>query len=255
MLKRWKSARAFQQAHGGAEYRAKQALVSHFGRRVLAGPFAGLQYGNDVVCGAYVAKLVGSYEEELHGVIEQIKVRQYRRIVDVGCAEGYYAVGLAVQMPGARVLAYDIDENARRYCADLARLNGVAGRVEVRGRCGHAKLEASCGPETLVVCDCEGFEHELLDPAAVPRLKQTDLLVELHDCLRPGLTPDLLARFAHTHDVQLIESRERAVQDYPVLEVMRAEDRPWAVREGRGAVMQWAYFTARGVGQSSVAAA
>lgn len=243
-LKRWKNARYFREAHGGAEYRAKKALVQHYGLKVLAGPFAGMRYGDDVQCGAYVAKLVGSYEEELHGVIQQIIARRYRRVVDVGCAEGYYAVGLALKLPEAQVLAYDINDDARRFCADLAKRNGVADRVELRGSCDHAELSRLCDQHTLVVCDCEGFEFDLLDPAKVPGLATTDMLVELHEYTRPGLTSELLRRFAATHRAVLVDTQDRDSTRYPMLEVVEPADRPWAVREGRGVAMQWVYFTA-----------
>ena len=50
-----------------------------------------------------------------------------------GCAEGYYAVGMARLAPEITVYAYDIEERARIACADLAQRNGVADRVIVGG--------------------------------------------------------------------------------------------------------------------------
>ena len=66
-------------------YRAKQALVKHYGKKVITGPFQEMRYGDNVACSAYVAKLVGSYEE-LHAVIEQIIQTPYKAVIDIGCA-------------------------------------------------------------------------------------------------------------------------------------------------------------------------
>jgi hypothetical protein len=232
----------FRFAHGGSEHRAKRALVRRHGKSVLTGPFKGMRYGDDVACSAYVAKLVGSYEQELHAVISEIIGTGYKAIVDVGCAEGYYAVGFAIRMPDALVHAFDTDSDARWYCAELAKLNGVSNRVKTGGFCDHAALQAICGSETLVLCDCEGFELELLDPARAPGLATTDILVELHDFIRPGISAELLSRFRTTHEVRLLDTTDRNPEDYTVLQDVAPADRYWAVREGRPAKMQWAFL-------------
>ena len=54
-------------------------------------------------------------------------------VLNIGCAEGYYAVGLARRMPQARVLAFDINRTAQDTCRALAAKNGVADRVQVSG--------------------------------------------------------------------------------------------------------------------------
>ena len=87
-------------------------------------------------------KLVGSYEAELHGVIEQIVATDYQVVVDVGCAEGYYANGLARRLPSARVYAFDTDPEARHLCEAMAALNGVEKRVIVGGKCEPDDLNA-----------------------------------------------------------------------------------------------------------------
>ena len=235
----------FKLAHGSAEFRATEALVAAHGRQVLGGPFKGLKYGESVSCSAYVAKLVGSYEEELHETIEKIISRNYKTVIDVGCAEGYYAVGLAKRMPQAKVYAFDADPDAKRMCRGLARLNAVQSKVVIGGWCDHAALERLAGKDAIVVCDCEGFELDLLDPVEAPILRTSDMLVELHDLFRPEITPTLLSRFEATHNITLINTRGRDAATYEILSVVAPADRPWAVREGRHAEMQWAYFEAK----------
>jgi hypothetical protein len=92
------------------------------------------------------------------------------------------------------------------------------------------------------MCDCEGFELDLLDPARIPELETVDILVELHDFIRPGLTADLLSRFRTTHDIRLIDTTDRNPDDYAVLKDVAPNDRYWAVREGRPAKMQWSFL-------------
>jgi hypothetical protein len=223
-------------------FRAKQVLRRRYGTRILTGPFQGVKYGKDVVYGAYAPKLVGIYEEELHSVIEKIIRRGYSIVVNVGCGEGYYSVGLASRMPDAVVYAFDTDSAAQHHCAELAKLNSVSKRVHVRGFCSHRELQQLCGRNSVIICDCEGFEEALLDPDLVPQLASTDVLVELHEFIKPGITNTVLSRFRKTHALTLIDAKDRDPENYPLLRIFRPPDRYAAVDEHRPAAMQWAYL-------------
>jgi len=69
-------------------------------RTVASGPFRGMRYVARAYHSAYHAKLLGTYEMELHGIVEELCRETPGIIVDVGAAEGYYAVGLAMRLPG-----------------------------------------------------------------------------------------------------------------------------------------------------------
>jgi hypothetical protein len=229
-----------------ATYRSKRvvrSLVKRYGLVVQSGPFAGMNYVRQAVCSTLAPKLLGSYEEELHGVLAQVLATDYETIIDVGCAEGYYAVGLAMRLPRARVHAFDIDARARQLCDTMAQANNVAGQVLVEGACTQERLQAlTRSGRTLIVCDCEGYELELLQPELAPGLRTSDLLVELHDMIDPRITPTIIARFAATHDITLINSVERDPSAYPVLKDFNLLTRRVAVSEFRDGQMQWAFM-------------
>lgn len=188
----------------------ENTLVAQSGEVVLAGPFAGMIYSVKASEGARTARLLGVYEAALAPVIETIVERAYPLVIDVGSAEGYYAVGLARRMPGARVLARDDNPAARALCATLAAANGVALQIEVGGRLGHADFAICAAQPTVVICDIEGAEAELLDPDRAPGLRHADILVEVHEGMRPGLLAALQARFAPSHSATLIQPRLEA---------------------------------------------
>lgn len=181
-------------------------IQHHDGATVQHGPFQGMSFSTRSTEGARAARLLGAYEASLIPVIEDIIAGGCPLLVDIGSAEGYYAVGMARRMAGTRVLARDASELAQRACRSLAIENGVSQRVEVGGLFGHADFEALEGPR-VVICDIEGAEVELLDPIAAPSLRQTDILVECHDGLVPGATATLADRFAASHTVTRIERR------------------------------------------------
>src|SRR5450755_4173812 len=86
---------------------------------VQTGPFAGLRLhdvqtwgkGEDVG-----PQLLGVYEQELHAPLQGFLTKNPSTIINVGCAEGYYAIGLGLRLPQARVWAFDIDARAQDAC-------------------------------------------------------------------------------------------------------------------------------------------
>ena len=220
----------------------KRVIVERHGLVVLNGPFTGMTYVPFAADGALVPRLLGSYEAELHSVIERILEIGYTKIVNIGCGEGYYAVGLALRLPRAYVYAFDADPVARHLCQQLVRNNGVADRVIISGKCDTGQLRRLPLERALVICDCEGCELDLLRPDLVPGLWMCDILVELHDHLNPSISPSILARFAATHASRLVSSCRRDPAAYSVLETLDVQSRHLAVDEFRPGVMQWAFL-------------
>ena len=222
-----------------------QSFVEEHGRRVLSGPFTGMAYVTQARGSALMPKLLGSYEEELHEVIEKIVATDYAGVIDIGCAEGYYANGLAMRMPSTRIYAFDTDLSAQALCAEMARLNAVEARVSVSGECRTADLNTLIKKRTLIICDCEGFESEILRPDLVPAMARTDILVELHDHVQPGITPLILKRFEDTHRATTITAAERDATYYPQLRFPNLRNRQLAVSEFRQSGQQWVFLASK----------
>jgi hypothetical protein len=225
---------------------ANARFVAEHGLVVSGGPFRGMRYlpGLEASQGDLVTKLLGSYEHELHAAVAAWPGSGLALAVNVGCAEGYYAVGLALADPTLKVLAYDVDPQARRLCAALAALNLVADRVQVHGWCDPATLAALPERGVGLFVDCEGYELTLLDPAAAPVLRHWSILVELHDFVDPTITETICARFADSHEIELIESTPRSV-DAPELSALAPRTRRLVLDE-RPVAMRWASLTPRG---------
>ena len=166
-------------------------------------------------------------------------------VIDVGSAEGYYAVGFALTIQKAMVHAFDIDPIARERCLKMAELNGVGERVRVAGRCDPTSLSAFPEHRVALFSDCEGAERTLLDPVLAPRLRSWPLLVELHDFLDPTITSTICERFALTHEIEIIEG-ERREHDIPTeLSFATGRQRTALLSEHRPAQMRWAHMRPR----------
>jgi hypothetical protein len=166
--------------------------------RIWSGPFTGMCYIGNAASNAriHIPKLLGIYEREVNPHIEQACALNFPLIVNVGAAEGYYAVGMARRNPMARVIAFEMDAGSRAALAETIKLNDVGNRVEIRGKCEPEDLERALAdtPRPLVICDVEGYESVLLDPLSVPSLRRTWILVELHEFVERGIS-DKMADF------------------------------------------------------------
>ncbi|MEY3961007.1 MAG: hypothetical protein RIR14_1661 [Pseudomonadota bacterium] len=231
-----------------AKWRAElvaNTLIQRSGGVVLSGPFQGMLYEVRAAEGSRAARLIGAYEASLHPVIEEIVARAPDLVIDIGSAEGYYAVGLARRLPGARVLARDASDKAQDLCRTLAAANGVADRVEVGGLWSHADFAVCAKARAVVICDIEGAEEALLDPVAAPGLIHADILVECHPGISPGVTERLAARFAPTHRLRQIG---RKLDDSGLpgwMENLSDLDRLLALWEWRAAPTPWLWMEKR----------
>lgn len=216
----------------------EQRFISQHGATVHAGPFQGLRYIERSAGSSLLPKLIGSYEQELNEELENVLKTPYDTIIDVGCAEGYFAVGCAWRVPSAQVFAYDTNPGAQTLCQELATLNNV--KVNLGRRCTPAVLNERIKGATLVICDCEGYEFELLDPVRVPGLRGADIVVEIHGTAEP-----LLDRFQSTHEITSLFSHDRDPTAYPLIEGFTREEQDLALSEFRHGIQCWAVMKAK----------
>ena len=222
-------------------------LLQNNGTKVMQGPLRGLDFLSTSSEGCYVAKILGCYEQPLQPFIEMAFARQYSTVINVGCAEGYYAVGMAKRMPHTEVHAFDLDVSAQSKCAELAEKNSVQDRVVVGGEFHPSDFAHYTSQSVLLMCDIEGAELELLDPLKSPALRKMDLIVESHECLRAGITAELIERFDSTHHVSLVgDDGQRTLEEVPEWFMNLAHlDQLLATWEWRSGPTPWLVMTCR----------
>lgn len=221
-------------------------LYGHTQGFVQSGPFMGMKVLDKTSWpDTHLAPiLLGCYEEELHGVLEQ-HIRRLgsferpARIAVVGCAEGYYAIGLKLRMRSATVYGVDKDNAALSVMAEAAQVNGVE---IVTG----ADLSEVFRDLDLLIMDCEGHEVEYLDLGRFPQLASAAALVEIHNM--PGQATDeiLLERFKGTHRIDMLLEGPRNPNKFKELCPLTSDARWMAVNEGRPCLMGWFHMQPRG---------
>jgi len=187
--------------------------------RIVAGPFRQMRYLRTAFASAHSAKLLGTYEKELHDVIANISHGDFQTVIDIGAAEGYYAVGLARKLSSSnvRVIAFEQQQEGRDLLKKLAAYNSV-DNLDIHGECGTHDLETVLGQpgRTLIVCDVEGYEIHLLDPQLIRGLLDCWILVELHDTPGVPVSEVIRKRFDQTHSISKMTLAPRSWDDFPV---------------------------------------
>ena len=228
--------------------------------RIRCGPFAGMLWALEGCAQSrlgtthrssfhsapiHIPKLLGIYERELNPYIEQACALNFPLIINIGAAEGYYAVGMALRNPGAKVIAFEKEATERSALAEAVRLNAVRDHVEIREKCEPEDLKCAIAdtPRVFVICDAEGCEAMLLDPVSVPSLRRAFMLVELHEFIERGILEKIRRRFSATHHVSQVVQQKRAILDFPfktfyTLCLPKSYLR-WAVSESRPERMTW----------------
>ena len=211
---------------------------------VRTGFMKGLKYPGFSSFGSSIfPKLSGTYESELTDAFLKFERNNYSCIIDVGCAEGFYAVGLAQRFKEAKLYAFDISETAQQLCKEMAVLNNVSDRVEVRQECTAENLSTLVKAQrSLIICDCEGYERHLFTKEMIASLQNSDLIIELHPMHEKDVKEYLHQLFTDTHTIDYVSSYDdnRKIFELPdVYSSLSKIDKIKIVQEGRAFSMDW----------------
>lgn len=158
--------------------------------------------------------LLGVWEKELSFIWDSLGSQRF--IIDVGAAEGFYAVGLAQKYPDKKIIAFEMNPSSKQLLEMIAKDNSVTN-LEIHGKCEYEDL-AKLGEKldgSIIIMDCEGYEIHLLEGSKPSIFQKTHILVELHEMYELGCTDILKNRFEETHQISEIEGQYRKIEDWP----------------------------------------
>jgi hypothetical protein len=155
-------------------------VAEHFDYTVQDGLFGGMRYTRAAVLTHHATpNLLGTYERQLYPLLKEAASR-CELIVDIGSAEGYFAVGLA-RLTGRPVVAFDVNGKERQIVRKMAALNKASHLVTISDWCASSNLAGLVrGKRALVFCDIDGGEFSLFNSEAIEALTGCDVFIELH---------------------------------------------------------------------------
>jgi len=179
---------------------------------VASGLFKGMRWPRETIVGSeFAPKVLGTYELEIQETFRQMLTDpRVTSFVDVGAAEGYYAVGAAFVAQRIPVFAFEIQTSAHAGIKELAEANNVGDRVTVLGEFRASDFDAArLGGSPLVLVDIDGGEEHLIDDAFIRLFRHASLLLEIHDFVSPGLGSKIRERLQDSHSTEVILYRPR----------------------------------------------
>lgn len=211
---------------------------------VIQGPFKNMKilkkfsWGDGDTSG----KLLGLYESELHQYIEQALNNNPDVFVNIGCAEGFYGIGLALRNPNVTSALFDINDQAISIARENAYINNVHN-IQFNSNCSIDNIKSYLVNKNhpLIIIDIEGHENTLLNPNIIPELLNSSIIVESHDCIIPNTTQNIINQFKFTHNIYQISQGPKnpyidIIHDLPDI------DKMILCMEFRPSTMSWLYM-------------
>lgn len=225
-----------------------QKLFQELGGIVRYGPMKGLKLADGLSwdSGDKAPMLLGIYEREVLESLQQAS-RAHDTVVDLGAADGYYGVGLVKSGMFQRSYCFELTARGQAAIKELAAANELENRVHVFGTAdaGFCKLLVSEGVKldhSVVLCDIEGAEFETFTEETLAALRQSIVIIEIHDFLREDGPEQFLAlkrRASAWFAISEMRTGARDLSLFPECRRLSDSDRWLMASEGRGELMTW----------------
>jgi hypothetical protein len=216
-----------------------------FSSTVKHGPFKGMRlisdkwWGNDSV-----SMYFGLYEQEILNELASLS-REQKIFIDIGAANGYYAIGVLVGSLFEESICYELSDNGRDVIQRNAVLNGVSNKIEIRGAAQKDFFEQipdGKRQQAVLLIDIEGAEFELLTDRFFNAFRRSTIFVELHErAFADGQQrlANLRAIASQMFNIKEIRMGARDPGKFLELQELSDTDRWLICSEGRPFMMHW----------------
>lgn len=185
---------------------------------------------------------LGTYENQLYPYIENALNKKPNIVINIGCGFGYHGIGIANILKDSKCLLVDNNED----CLNIAKKNSEANNLKNTEFINYLTTEqliqlCKDNEKLFILMDIEGKEEMLLENNF--NYKNCIFLIECHDFIIKDVTINLCNKFISTHDVYLIDDRNKII-DYNIFNCeISQECKQLAMSEGRPCVMNWLYIS------------
>ncbi len=213
---------------------------------VKYGPFTGLHLDRETWWGKLDlgSQCLGLYEKEILNLIDATEAGRFSTFIDIGAADGYYAIGMLVSGKVGRTICFEQTEKGRSVIAENWKKNHSVGELTILGEANAASFAALNRADlnnALVLVDVEGFEFDLLTDEVLSLLKSSTVVIEIHHWMDNFLDKytTFLRHAANYFEVEVIERVERETSNLPELRDFTDDNRLLLTSERRPGVMRF----------------
>jgi hypothetical protein len=220
-------------------------IANEFDYTVRYGPFKGLHLSRNMNWSSSdVAPMVlGIYEYPILNYITRL-TSKIENFINLGAGDGYYVAGMVKNGYAKQAFAYEISEIGRSVISESIKLNRIDEDVQVRGAANSSFVKDFTQSQldtALILIDIEGNEFELFEDLDMEALASSQIIIEIHDWLDKSdeKVSMLVTRLLDTHDVRVLTTGPRDLDEIVELRTFSDLDRWILVSENRPKIMKW----------------
>ena len=191
-------------------------FINSIGTNIINGPFKGMKYISESVGSCHMPKILGIYENEIYPILLNF-LSNSDLFVDIGAAEGYYAVGSAIKYPNLNVIAFEMDKTGRQYISNLKKRNNV-DNVEIRKKFSDVdffSIQKSAYNRITYLIDIEGEEINIFSKYH-NHFNNSYFIIEIHDRVSNKIESYLKRFYSNTHNTYIIPIKDKSISDLPI---------------------------------------
>ena len=217
---------------------------------VKYGPFKGLRLTHNPWWGQLDlgSQCLGLYEKEILKFIENIEDGQFTNFIDIGAADGYYAVGVLSTGKIQRSICFEKTDKGREAIFTNWKNNGAIGQLVVKAKANFesiATLTEHDLERSLILIDIEGGEFELLNNDTIHKFRYSKILLEIHNWVTDfeEKYKNLLISLDEFFCIKIIKRVDRQVDNYMELRDFTDDNRLLLISERRPCLMRFLELT------------
>ena len=191
-------------------------FINSIGTNIINGPFKGMKYISESVGSCHMPKILGIYENEIYPTLLNF-LSNSDLFVNIGAAEGYYAVGSAIKYPNLNIIAFEMDKTGRQYISNLKKRNNV-DNVEIRKKFTDVDffgIQKSAYNRITYLIDIEGEEINIFSKYH-NHFNNSYFIIELHDRVSNKIESYLKRFYSNTHNTYIIPIKDKSTSDLSI---------------------------------------
>ena len=224
-------------------------LSETFKNTVLYGPFKGMKMSDKLWWGKFdvANKIFGQYESHVVKKIIELS-KQNSLFIDIGAADGYFVIGMVHAKYFNSAICFEVSENGRDVIKENAGLNNMADKIQINGIAGQHEIERVMQDQVsaVILIDIEGAEFDLLTYEMLHTMKNSSIIIELHDRFIRDLNNSrekLFSRASQFFNITYLDRANPEINTFPELFHLSDAHRFLLFSEGRPNTMDWVCFT------------
>ena len=208
---------------------------------VQSGPYSNLKISTDMHWSDmdFSPKILGLYEKEVQDELIKWNCKNF---INLGGAEGYHALGQLISNTKKKSYVFEQSLSSKKILQNNIKINNLENKVVLFDKADKDFIEILEAEkvdllESCFLFDIEGAEYNLLNNKNLIKLKNSKLIIELHEDKKKQ--DEFLNNLKELFDIKIFQTKERDLSKFSFLENFSDIDRWLMVSENRPNVMRW----------------